>query len=227
MASDRPLLSQPAGVRGLDVSAYQQGIASREIDWSLVAQAGYEFAIRKVADGSKIDETFWPNWLGILRASMIRGVYVYFRPTRDAEEQAALVLSTLAYQRRDLPPVIDLETSGGLEPAALVAKVEQWIDMVQRHTGRDPILYTGPGFWGSNMGKGSPRINRLPLWVADYSHSPPWLPEPWREVKRAGLFWQWTDRGEVPGIKGNVDLNVWGGTSEELQAFAAGVCGSP
>ncbi len=225
--SKGPLITQPAGVRGLDVSGYQRGLTSKEIEWSLVAAAGYEFAICKVADGAKLDETFWPNWLGVFRAGMVRGCYIYFRPNRSAEEQAALVLSTLAHHAVDLPPVLDLETAGNLGTGALVAQVERWVDMVERHTDREPILYCGPGFWAEHMGEGSNRINRLPLWVADYSHNPPWLPFPWKHRPDPWQFWQWTDKGEVPGIKGNVDLNVWRGSSADLRAFAAGVCGSP
>ncbi|HAW7953768.1 TPA: hypothetical protein JLO29_000038 [Escherichia coli] len=43
----------------------------------------------------------------------------------------------------------------------------------------------------------------------------------------AWRFWQHSDRGQVDGINGPVDFNVFNGTVEELQAFVDGIKETP
>ena len=81
---------------------------------------------------------------------------------------------------------------------------------VKSRTGRMPVMYSSPGFWG---GLGYPTPNPLPyLWVAHWGVSCPNLPKPWGRLR----FWQYSDKGSVSGISGAVDLDMYNGPLSEL-----------
>ena len=79
------------------------------------------------------------------------------------------------------------------------------------------MIYTYRYFWREHLDD-TDRFTRHPLWLAAYqSHEP----EPmggWSHL----TFWQRSETGRVPGINGNVDLNLFNGTEAQLGDFAAG-----
>ena len=198
-------------VPGIDVSYYQGNI-----DWAAVKKAGKVFAIARVSDGSGfIDPDFQKNWKGMKSAGLIRGVYQFFRPNQDPIAQADLLLSELkaggGLDVADLQPVMDMEVSGGLGPAAIQANMQKWLTYVESKTGRKPIIYTA-AFMSSNVGTG---FVKYPLWVANYGVSCPTMPSNWTQW----VMWQSGSTGSVAGIVGSVDVNVFNGTLSDLQKF--------
>ncbi|MDQ3370827.1 MAG: glycoside hydrolase family 25 protein [Myxococcota bacterium] len=197
-------------VPGIDVSYYQQDVA-----WKRVRAAGVRFAFVRVSDGLTVRDTrFATNWAGAKRAGILRGAYQYFRPEQSALAQADLMIATLRRDRGELPPVIDVESEGGKAPAPLVAAVQLWVARVRDQLGVEPIVYTGPEFWRDRAGGAD--LTRQPLWIAHYTRGCPTVPRPWTRWH----FWQHTDNGRVPGIEGAVDLDLFAGTYDELEAFA-------
>jgi lysozyme len=203
--------------RGIDVSAWQASI-----DWHQVASSGVEFAFIRVSDGThSIDSRFTQNWSGAHSAGVLRGAYQFFRAGQDVTAQANIMINALRTDAGELPPVIDVEDGSiqGHTAAQVVAEVRQWIDLVAAATGTTPIIYTGTYVVGSS----SPMYASNPLWEAAYfldytsSHCPR-INDNWDHW----TFWQYSDRGHVPGISGNVDMDVFNGTSEQLVAFAGG-----
>ena len=196
-------------LRGIDVSKWQGTIR-----WRQVARAGVEFAFIRVSDGvDNPDPMFKANWRGARNAGITRGAYQYFRPDQDPIAQADLLLASMGPLRRgDLPPVLDVETSGGLAPGQLVARIRRWIDRVRSATGVEPILYTNARSWIELTGDHR-RWRRSPLWIAHYEVACPTMPRAWRRW----TFHQHSDRGEVAGIDGPVDLNRFNGGRRALQ----------
>jgi lysozyme len=203
--------------RGIDVSAWQA-----TIDWNRVAASGVEFAFIRVSDGThSIDSRFSQNWSGAHSAGVLRGAYQFFRAGQDVSAQANIMINALRADGGELAPVIDVEADSiqGRSSAQVVAEVEQWIQLVGAATGTTPIIYTGTYVTGSS----SPMYASSPLWEAAYfldytsSHCPR-INDNWD----AWTFWQYSDRGHVPGISGNVDMDVFNGTTEQLVAFAGG-----
>jgi lysozyme len=98
-------------VAGIDVSRWQG-----EIAWNDVAEAGIDFAFVRVSDGlHHIDADFANNWAGTQENGIARGAYQFFRPNLDAFAQAELLLERMGpLEDGDLPPVIDVEVTGGL-----------------------------------------------------------------------------------------------------------------
>jgi len=200
-----------ATVEGIDVSYYQE-----TVDWDAVKQAGREFAFLRVSDGTKHpDSRFDQNWAGAKAAGVIRGAYQFFRPAQSAEVQADMMIEAIGQLGPgDLPAVIDVETADGQSSATIVKKIRTWVQMVEAGTGRRPIIYAASGFW--NTLTGTSEFAGYPLWVANYGATCPSMPKTWSGWQ----FWQYGDTGKVAGVKGNVDVNVFNGTLQQLEALA-------
>jgi GH25 family lysozyme M1 (1,4-beta-N-acetylmuramidase) len=206
-------------VKGIDVSYYQQ-----TIDWAKVKADGVEFAFIRVSDGlNTIDTKFDTNWAQTRAKGILHGAYQYFRPTQDPIAQADLLLSKIGTPMPDdLPPVIDVESAGGLTPAQVAAKVDIWIDHVTAAIGKRPIIYTGMYFWRDQVG--APDQTASPLWHAQYSTvACPNIAPPWQDW----AFWQYTDSGTVDGVPGPVDMNRFNGTRAQLEALLMGGTAKP
>ena len=195
-------------VAGIDVSYYQG-----DITWPRVRRAGVQFAFIRVSDGATIsDSKFVANWRGARRAGLRRGAYQFFRPEENPVDQANVLVRALrAHGAGELPPVIDIEVTGGLPLPTVVARAHVWIEHVRAQLGVEPIVYTNYGMW---RWTGAGELGRQTLWLAHYTARCPSVPPPWSRW----AFWQYTETGRVDGIDGFVDLNVFAGTVEDLPA---------
>lgn len=205
-----PVCETGPTVAGIDVSYYQD-----QIEWARVRGAGIRFAFIRVSDGLTVEDArFAKNWVGARRAGVLRGAYQHFRPDENPIAQADLLIAAIARDPGELPPVIDVEVDGGKAPDQVADRVRAWVARVRSRLAVEPIVYTGPEFWRDRVGGAD--LSSQPLWVAHYTRSCPTVPPPWT----AWAFWQHTDTGQVPGIEGPVDLDVFAGSLDELEAFA-------
>ncbi len=144
------------------------------------------------------------------------GAYHFARPDPsrgDAVEEARWFVSQADPRPGNLLPVLDLETSQGLDQRGVTLWARRWIEEVRRLTGVTPLMYTSPYGWARRTGD-SPVLARdgVPLWVAHWGVDAPTLPagdwdgNGWR-------VWQYTSHGHVAGIQGRVDLDVAKGAS--------------
>jgi GH25 family lysozyme M1 (1,4-beta-N-acetylmuramidase) len=201
-------------VQGVDVSYYQGAI-----DWTKARAAGIQFAFIRVSDGTGFrDPKFATYWAGSRAVGIAHGAYQFFRPNQDPTAQADLLVDTMGpLEPDDLPPVIDVEATGGLSAATVASRVRAWVDRVEARTGRTPIVYTGMYFWRDQVG-GSTREADAPLWIAQYTSLCPSLPSPWSRW----TFWQYSDHGQVSGIGSSVDVDRFNGTLDDLRALGDG-----
>ena len=201
---------------GIDVSHWQG-----TVNWSKVDNAGVQFAFMKATDGtSYTDPQFATNWAAARSHGIYRGAYHFAEPSSSsgsAAAQARHFVSTVGSLTHagDLPPVLDLETTGGLGSTALRSWVSTWLSTVEQLTGRNPMIYVSPYFWIDNLGN-STAFHHYPLWVAHYGVSSPKVPGGWPTWS----FWQRTSSGHVAGISGYVDMNRFNGSSAQLAKFA-------
>jgi lysozyme len=198
-----------ATVRGIDVSKWQG-----EVNWSKVRAAGVRFAFVRVSDGTTVlDPTFARNWQAARAAGVLRGAYQYFRPEEDPVEQADLLLATMgALRAGDLPPALDLEVSGDVEPRELVRRVGRWVDRVRKATGVKPIVYTSALHWATLAGN-SRRFRSHALWVAHHDVDCPITPSSWGRW----TFHQHSKQAVISGIAGAVDENRFRGSLKALR----------
>lgn len=207
-------------LNGIDVASHQHP-GNAAIDWTAVKASGQDFAFIKASEGvSYINPYFSDDSQKAQQAGVMPGSYHYARPaigTGRAEAQYyAAALATGS--QPSLPPVLDLEETGGLSVTQLQDWTRDFVDEIRKLTGRDPIMYTSPGFWQSHMGN-TTEFSELPLWLAYWSSTPPTtLPGGWDYI----TFWQYSETGNVNGIQGNVDMNKYYGDDAQLQALAQG-----
>ncbi|HEU4567027.1 MAG TPA: GH25 family lysozyme [Marmoricola sp.] len=204
-------------VPGVDTSHYQH---SPSLDWQKVAASGVKFAFLKATEGSTYtDPYFKADWAATSKAGIYRGAYHFARPSKgSAKKQADHFASVIGSQKSagTLPPVLDLEVTGGLSTSALVTWTRTFLKELQARTGRDPIIYVSPYFWIDHLGNNT-GFHDYPLWVAHYtSKSQPMVPGKWPTWS----FWQTTSSGRISGISGNVDKDVFNGSMSQLQKFA-------
>ncbi|MGF6882066.1 lysozyme [Nocardia sp. GAS34] len=207
-----------ADVTGPDVSSWQH-VDGRFINWFAVRGSGQSFAMLKATEGLDYANPYFVQDSLLMRAAGVaRGTYHFARPALPPEPQAAFYAAAVLGQNGplDLPPVLDLENSGGLPPAALIDWTHRYLNTVQALTGRVPIVYTYPRFWRTAMAN-SNQFTRYPLWIADYSgHPQPDVPGGWP----TWTFWQTTDSARVPGIGGGTDVNVYSGAQGDFVRYA-------
>jgi GH25 family lysozyme M1 (1,4-beta-N-acetylmuramidase) len=207
-------------VKGIDVSQYQG-----TINWTSVKNDGVHYALIRVSDGLNFpDPKFDQNWTGSRSAGVKHGAYQFFEPAQDPIAQADMLLSKIHSQigADDLPPMLDVEVTGGLGPSAVAAAVKKWVDHVTSKVGRPPIIYTGVYFWRDQVGGANETAS--PLFLAQYTSAAcPDIPAPWTNW----AIWQWTSTGSVAGISGNVDMDRWNGDLASFNAFLGppGTCG--
>ncbi|NDC78095.1 MAG: glycoside hydrolase family 25 protein, partial [Chitinophagia bacterium] len=147
---------------------------------------------------------FLRNWSNAARTGMPRGAYHYFMPDRDAAAQAGHFIARVRLQKGDLPPVLDVEERGGIPTEKLRKHVRHWLDIVERHYGVRPILYTNVQFYEQVLGGA---FDDYPLWVAHYlRHERP-------RISRNWSLWQFSEQATVSGIRGYVDFNAFQGDS--------------
>ena len=205
---------------GIDVSHWQG-----TIDWDRVAGDGVTFAFIRVSDGlGTLDRKFDRNWSEAKRVGIYRGAYQFFRPNQDPIAQADLFLNRLGWQAEtgDLPPVLDIEVSGGLSARRVASRMRRWLDRVESVMGVKPIIYASPGLWNSLVA--SDDFGEYVLWVAHYGTSCPRMPWGWSRWD----FHQYSDRGRVAGIaSSHVDMDRFNGSLSDLEGILIGdpVCG--
>ena len=109
----------------------------------------------------------------------------------------------------DLPPVLDVEHKN---PEQTTEEFQQdvlsWLHIVEDRYHVKPILYTYYKFKEKYLSDA--RFDGYPYWIAHYYVDK-------MEYKGEWKFWQHTDAGRLPGIKGYVDFNIYNGSYYDLK----------
>ena len=195
--------------RYIDVSRYQGAI-----DWAQVAAAGYKGVMLKTvstnhklskrADGLYIDPTFEDNYRNAKAAGLDVGVYYYTYATNKDMVNAELSLLRQAVYGKELtlPVAVDVEDNrlGNLDKQSLTDLTAYALHEVEQ-LGFYAQLYTYTSFAKAHLFVGGAALHPYDVWLADYTGKTP-------NVTFSYNAHQHTSKGSVPGITGNVDLNV-------------------
>ncbi|SHG06474.1 lysozyme [Flavobacterium segetis] len=193
---------------GIDVSEYQG-----QISWSYVDTIENKYPlhfvfIRATVGKDRLDRQFKRNWLGAKKNKMIRGAYHYYRPNENSLEQAELFISMVKLEKGDLPPVLDIEKLPKNQSIAnLKIGLRRWLKAVEAHYGVKPIIYSGERYYDDFLKE---EFSDYLFWIANYNFYREQIESDW-------LFWQFTEKASIPGIKGNVDVNIYNGDLQQLQ----------
>ncbi|ARE39947.1 Lyzozyme M1 (1,4-beta-N-acetylmuramidase) [Rhodovulum sp. P5] len=201
-------------VHGIDVSRWQ-----RDIDWRRARASGVSFAFIKATEGvEELDPMFRAHWDGAGRAGVPRGAYHYFYFCAPADKQARWFIRNVPRSATSLPHVLDMEWNPHSptcrkrpDGATVRAEAKRFLDILEQHYGRRPILYTTVDF-ARDTG-----IERLPgteFWLRSVAGHP-------RETYPGArwTFWQYTGTGKVTGVDGPVDINVFRGSAADWQVW--------
>lgn len=195
--------------RYIDVSRYQGAI-----DWAQVAAAGYKGAMLKTvstnhklskrADGLYIDPTFEDNYRNAKAAGLDVGVYYYtYATNKDMVNTELSLLRQAVYGKElTLPVAVDVEDNklGKLNKQSLTDLTAYALHEVEQ-LGFYAQLYTYTSFAKAHLFVGGEDLHPYDVWLADYTGKTP-------NVTFNYNAHQHTSKGAVPGISGNVDLNV-------------------
>ena len=118
----------------------------------------------------------------------------------------------------DFPAVLDVRRTRKIIGKRITQAGKSVAKNGRKKYGKKPIIYSGAVFITPNL---AGYFNEYPWWVAHYYQRRRTMTE-WPR-----RFWQHSDRGQVDGINGPVDFNVFNGTVEELQAFVDGIKETP
>ncbi|MEH2057381.1 MAG: GH25 family lysozyme [Nostoc sp.] len=207
-------------VEGIDVSDN-----SENIDWEKVKSEGIDFTFARVNYGTyKQDKQFTSYWPAIKKAGIIRGAYLFFRPSEEVDPQVEMFAQALEIEPGDLPPVVDIEQDyynhgqndhwDDLSSTEKLNRISNVLTAVEVATGYKPIIYTGPSFWDDKIK--TSRFADYDLWIAHFDTNTPTIPGGWKFQ----TFHQYKgDQTGFPGIEGDVDRNRFNGALDRLQAL--------
>ncbi len=195
---------------GFDVSHYQSRINWKVTD-SLYQKYPIDFVfIRSTMGVDGIDYEFKYNWKYAKTRLLIRGAYHYYRPDENSTLQAQNFIKNTYLEPGDFVPVLDIEDYPKHQSVErLLEGVQNWLEIVEKHYGVKPIIYSGENFYNRNLKDHFPDHK---IWIAKYSVFNEKMKDDWQ-------FWQFTDKGTVPGIKTTVDLNIFKGNRQDIKAF--------
>ena len=197
-------------IRGIDISHYQGKIDWEQLQNAMIEKCPLRFIVVKGTEGSsKIDECFRDNFKNAREYGYIRGAYHFWSNKSTAREQAAWYLKNVHLKKGDLPPVLDVEHKpADMSVEDFQREILTWLHIVEDKYHVKPIIYTYYKFKVKYLG--TQVFDDYPYWIAHYYVDKVDYDGEWK-------FWQHTDAGRLPGIKGYVDFDLYNGSFYDLK----------
>ena len=198
-------LSAGSGTMGIDVSKW-----NGNIDWTAVRNSGVSYVIircgyRGSTGGSLIeDPTYRKNIKGAKAAGLQVGVYFFTQAINEVEavEEASMVLNLISGQGVTLPVYLDVEASGGRADGIgkdMRTRVCKAFCQTIQNSGYKAGVYANKTWFTSYINTAS--LTNYKIWLAQYAATPTYT------ATRYDM-WQYSSKGSVAGISGNVDMNI-------------------
>lgn len=195
----------PDGVaaQGIDVSEHQG-----RIDWDAVKASGIDFAILRVGFGApsfggRVDYQFNRNISECERLGIPYGVYVYSYAfdNQQAADEASMVIDCLSGHNPRLPVYYDLEDKTIIadgRQSGIASRAQTFCNKISS-AGYKPGIYANLNWFNNILTDPVFKSGSWDHWIAQYN--------PQCHYTASYSFWQYTSRGKVSGISGNVDMN--------------------
>ena len=195
-------------MHGIDVSHYQGDINWKRLEQTRQGKFPVQFIFMKATEGGDFsDDKFVANFDSAKAHGFVRGAYHFYNPKTDANKQADFFIRSVKLEPGDLPPVLDIEKKSK-DVKKLQQDLKIWLRKIESHYGVKPIIYASYRFKTKYLNDSI--FDTYPYWIAHYYVDSVRYQGEWK-------FWQHTDVGTLPGIDEKVDLNVFNGTSADLQ----------
>lgn len=181
-------------IHGIDLSHYQG-----EVFWENVGEnskMAYVY-LKATEGGTRIDKTYERNIELAHRYGLKVGSYHFFRPKVDLIQQLENFKSQCRPGDQDLIPMIDIETTSGLNTEEFCDSLFKFLSLVEQAYRQKPLLYTYTNFYNRHL---SGKIDSYKLMIAQYNMSTPVLAD-----NKDYIMWQYTAKGRINGINTYVD----------------------
>jgi len=190
-------------LKGIDVSSWQG-----KPDWPKVSNSGTKFAILRIHQKSGIDESFEHNYKGCKSNGILIGGYKYSYALTSAQaiEEAENVISVLGGRGLDFPVFYDLEWAQqrSLGKQAIENIAVAFLTRIKK-AGYKAGIYCNLDWYNNVL---SDALKQYDCWIARYPADDNGTVQT-RLKPLAGVGWQYSSKGKVPGISGNVDMDVF------------------
>ena len=199
------VLSSSSGTLGIDVSKW-----NGNIDWNKVKNNGVNFVIircgyRGSSAGALIeDPKFRANIKGAQAAGLRVGVYFFSQAVNEVEavEEASMCINLCKGYSLSFPIYIDVEGSNGrgdtISASQRTANIKAFCGTIQS-AGYRAGVYSNKTWFTKNINTAS--LTNYKIWLAQYAANVSYT------ATRYDM-WQYTSKGSVSGISGNVDMNI-------------------
>ena len=197
------ILPDGATAQGIDVSEHQG-----RIDWNAVKASGIDFAILRVGFGApswggRVDYQFNRNISECERLGIPYGVYIYSYAfdNQQAADEASMVIDCLSGHNPRLPVYYDLEDRTIIadgRQSGIASRAQTFCNKISS-AGYKPGIYANLNWFNNILTDPVFKSGSWDHWIAQYNS----------QCHYTGCysFWQYTSRGKVSGISGNIDMN--------------------
>ena len=192
-------------LQGVDLSAH-----NGKVDFGKIKEAGIDFVILKASEGSGFrDSLFEANYEAAAANGLYVGAYHFFRFDVDGLQQARNFLDATAGKHFDMPMAIDVEEHGNpyvFVKSKVVRQLQDMIDELSANE-RRVMIYTNKGGYDKFIKE---NFDDYPLWICSFT-----LPEDTMEW----TIWQYSHWGDIDGVEGEVDLNIFYGNETQWKRW--------
>lgn len=188
-------------LQGMDVSSWQG-----RIDFKRVKEDGIRIVYIKATQGTGyVDPDFERNYREAEREELAIGFYHYVtaRSTAEAREEARFFLANIRDKVQHVRPAMDFEVFGDLNRTEIREIALQFLMTLEEDIREKPVIYSDASNASTTFA--DDRFREYRLWIADYGVERPDMENPWSFWSG----WQFTDRGRVEGISGDVDRDYF------------------
>ena len=198
-------------LRGIDVSAYQGNI-----DWKSVKNSGINFAMLRVLSGTMsnltVDSKFNANISGASKNGVAVGAYRYgyAMTVAEAQREAKETINAIKASGYNItyPIAYDVEdanTQGKLSKSQLTAIIKAYKGVIENN-GYKFMIYANTDWLRNKIDMSS--FADVDVWVASWFLDGTPNHDHGYNGPGTVTIWQYSSQGRVPGISGDVDMNI-------------------
>ena len=180
--------------RGVDISNL-----NGNVNMNLVKNAGNDFCICRATEGTSgsgsRDQYYHQNIANAKAAGIKTGAY-HFSHFADIAKEESELQNFLNFIEDTTPDMVVLDAENSCQ-GDVTGLCLDFLDNIAKIA--QPLIYTYPAWLKAHLNKS---IMKYPLWIAEYGVSSPDI-----SFYDGYSIWQYTDKGQISGVSGYVDMN--------------------
>ena len=181
-------------VHGIDISHYQN-----DVFWKAIGEdTNMAYVYLKCTEGSDNQDPLYLKNIEMAQSHNIKvGSYHFFRPKVNLDLQIKNFKAQCIPCEQDLIPMLDVETTADLPTEQFCDSLMKMLSLMEETYHQKPLVYTYRNFYNKHL---QGKLDDYPLMIAMYSDEQPQLAD-----GRDYIIWQYTCKGRLAGVKGEVD----------------------